>query len=121
MQQGRPGCDIHPEEIDGMKDGWRKDIFDFYTLDGALALAKRLRYFNSGRVVLNIAELPYKCPIAPLEFVFMADWFFTVNGCRDRVQIDFVTPLDNVFTKPVAARALAEVAVKKNIHSIVIP
>jgi sulfide:quinone oxidoreductase len=109
------GCDIHPEEIDGMLDGWRKDIFDFYTLEGALALAKRLRYFNSGRIVLNIAELPYKCPIAPLEFVFMADWFFTVNGCRDKVEIEFVTPLDNVFTKPVAARTLAEVATRKNI------
>ena len=73
------GCDIHPEEIDGMMDGWRKEVFDYYTLEGALALAKQLRYFNSGRIVLNIAEFPYKCPIAPLEFVFMADWFFTVN------------------------------------------
>jgi len=98
-----------------MLDGWRKDIFDYYTLEGALALAKQIRYFNSGRIVLNIAEFPYKCPIAPLEFVFLADWFFTVNGCRDQVEIEFVTPLDNVFTKPVAAKALAEVAVQKNI------
>jgi sulfide:quinone oxidoreductase len=109
------GCDIHPEEIDGMLDGWRTDIFDFYTLDGAVALAKKLRYFSSGRIVLNIAEFPYKCPIAPLEFVFMADWFFTVNGVRDKVEIEFVTPLNNVFTKPVAAKTLAEVAVRKNI------
>ena len=109
------GCDIHPEEIDGMLDGWRKEIFDYYTLEGSLAMAKQLRYFNSGRIVLNIAEFPYKCPIAPLEFVFMADWFFTVNGCRDRVEIQFVTPLDNVFTKPVAAKALAEVASRKAI------
>lgn len=109
------GCDIHPEEIDGMLDGWREDIFDYYTLEGALALTKKLRYFNRGRLVLNIAEFPYKCPIAPLEFVFMADWFFTVNGCRDQVEIEFVTPLDNVFTKPVAAKALAQVAEKKNI------
>lgn len=109
------GCDIAPEEIDGMTDGWRKDIFDFYTLGGALALRKKLKYFDSGKVVLNIAEIPYKCPIAPLEFVFMADWFFTVNGVRDKVDIELVTPLDNVFTKPVAAKILAEVAVKKNI------
>ena len=109
------GCDIAPEEIDGMPDGWRKDIFDFYTLGGALELRKKLKYFNSGKVVLNIAEIPYKCPIAPLEFVFMADWFFTVTGVRDKIDIEFVTPLDNVFTKPVAAKILAEVAVKKNI------
>jgi sulfide:quinone oxidoreductase len=109
------GCDIQPAEINGMLDGWRKDIFDFYTLEGALALRQRLKYFNSGKVVLNIAEFPYKCPIAPLEFVFMADWFFTVNGARDKVEIEFVTPLDNVFTKPVAAKTLAVVAAKKNI------
>ncbi len=109
------GCDIAPAEIDGMMDGWQKDIFDFYTLEGSLELYKKLKYFNSGKVVLNIAEVPYKCPIAPLEFVFMADWFFTVNGVRDKVDIEFVTPLDNVFTKPVAAKILSEFAVKKNI------
>jgi sulfide:quinone oxidoreductase len=109
------GCDIQPSEIDGMLDGWRTDIFDFYTLEGAKALRQKLKYFDSGKVVLNIAEVPYKCPIAPLEFVFMADWFFTVNGVRDKVEIEFVTPLDNVFTKPVAAKALAQMAVKKNI------
>jgi sulfide:quinone oxidoreductase len=98
-----------------MMDGWRQSVFDFYTLEGAMALRQQLKYFDSGRVVLNIAEFPYKCPIAPLEFVFMADWFFTVNGVRNQVEIQFVTPLDNVFTKPVAAKALAQVAEQKNI------
>jgi sulfide:quinone oxidoreductase len=73
------GCRIAPEEIDGMMDGWGKDIFDFYTLEGAIALRKKLKYFKTGKIVLNIAEIPYKCPIAPLEFVFMADGFFTVT------------------------------------------
>lgn len=110
------GCDIVPTEVEGMMDGWRKDIFDFYTLEGSMELRKKLKYFDSGKVVLNIAELPFKCPIAPLEFVFMADWFFTANGVRDKVEIEFVTPLDNVFTKPVAAGILAEFAAKKNIN-----
>ncbi len=109
------GCNIYPSEIDGMQDGWHTDVFDFYTLGGALALYKKLKYFDSGKIVLNIAEIPYKCPIAPLEFVFLADWFFTVNGIRDKVEIEFVTPLDNVFTKPVAAKTLAQFAARKNI------
>lgn len=112
------GCDIAPGEIDGMNDAWRTDVFDFYTLEGAVALSKKLKYFDSGKIVLNIAEVPYKCPVAPLEFVFMADWFFQVNGVRDKVDIEFVTPLDNVFTKPVAAKVLAEFAAKKNIKVI---
>ena len=109
------GCRIVPEEVEGMMDVWREDVFDFYTLDGAVALSKKLKYFDSGKVVLNIAEFPYKCPIAPMEFVFMADWFFQMNGVRDKVEIEFVTPIDNIFTKPVAAKALRAFADKKNI------
>jgi sulfide:quinone oxidoreductase len=110
------GCRIAPEEVDGMTDGWREDIFDFYTLEGALSLRKKMQYFDSGKVVLNIAEIPFKCPIAPLEFVFMADWFFIANGVRDKVEIELVTPLDGVFTKPVAAKILGDFAAKKNIR-----
>jgi sulfide:quinone oxidoreductase len=109
------GCRIVPEEVEGMMDVWGEDIIDFYTLEGAVALRKKLKYFDSGKVVLNIAEFPYKCPIAPIEFVFMADWFFQVNGVRDKVEIEFVTPIDNIFTKPVAAKALRAFADKKNI------
>jgi sulfide:quinone oxidoreductase len=62
-----------------------------------------LKYFDKGRVVINIAELPFKCPVAPLEFAFMADWYFTINGVRDNIEIELVTPLSAAFTKPVAA------------------
>ncbi|MFC1821482.1 NAD(P)/FAD-dependent oxidoreductase [Thermodesulfobacteriota bacterium] len=110
------GCRIMPEEIDGMMDGWRKNIFDFYTLEGAVELYKKLKYFNSGRIVLNIAELPYKCPVAPLEFVFMADWFFAVQGVRDKIEIEFVSPLDGMFTKPTAAKIFKTFADQKNIN-----
>ena len=109
------GCRIVPEDVEGMMDAWGEDVFDFYTLDGAVALRKKLKYFDSGKVVLNIAEFPYKCPIAPIEFVFMADWFFQMNGVRDKVEIEFVTPIDDIFTKPVAAKALRSFADKKNI------
>ena len=109
------GCRIVPEEVEGMMDVWGEDVFSFYTLEDALALRRKMKYFDSGKVVLNIAEFPYKCPIAPIEFVFMADWFFQVNGVRDKVEIEFVTPIDNIFTKPVAAKALRAFADKKNI------
>jgi sulfide:quinone oxidoreductase len=109
------GCRIVPEEVEGMMDVWGEDVFSFYTLEDAVALRRKMKYFDSGKVVLNIAEFPYKCPIAPIEFVFMADWFFQVNGVRDKVEIEFVTPVDNIFTKPVAAKALRACADKKNI------
>ena len=109
------GCGIAPNEVEGMGEGMGKDIHNFYTQDGAVALYEKLKYFDQGRVVINIAEMPIKCPVAPLEFAFMADWFFTTHGVRDNVEIEFVTPLSAAFTKPVAARVLGDICEQKNI------
>ena len=58
------GSRIAPEEIEGLNNGgWRENIFDFYTPDGASALAKFLKYWDGGKMVLNIAEMPIKCPV----------------------------------------------------------
>jgi uncharacterized protein YjgD (DUF1641 family) len=109
------GCSIVPEEVEGMMDDWHNDIHDFYTLAGAIALREKMKYFDKGRVVLNIAELPYKCPVAPIEFVFMADWYFDVNGARENVEIEMVTPMAGAFSKPIASGILGEIAIQKNI------
>ncbi|MGC8595689.1 MAG: type III sulfide quinone reductase, selenoprotein subtype [Candidatus Kryptoniota bacterium] len=111
------GTQIHPEEIEGLKNGgWRQNIFDFYTIEGAIALRNFLKYWDGGKMVLNIAEMPIKCPVAPLEFVFLADWWFTEQGIRNKVDIEYVTPLPGAFTKPIAARFLGEFLDKKNIR-----
>lgn len=109
------GCRTAPEEVDGMMDDWRGDVHDFYSRDGAAALFERWKYFEKGRVVLNVAEMPIKCPVAPLEFVYLADWFFKHNGVRDNVEIELVTPLAGAFTKPVASKVLGDVCGKKSI------
>lgn len=110
------GARIKPDEVEGMAEAWDTDIHNFYTLTGAERLRKALKYFTCGKIVLNIAELPFKCPIAPLEFLFMCDWFLTVSGARSSVELELVTPLGSVFTKPIAAKALAHVAEKKNVN-----
>jgi sulfide:quinone oxidoreductase len=113
------GSSIHPEETEGLMNGaWRKNIFDFYSLDGSLALQHFLKYWEGGRLVINIVEMPIKCPVAPLEFSFLADWWFTEQGIRDKVQIDYVTPLPGAFTKPRAAQLLGDFLTKKNINLI---
>ena len=87
------GSDIHPEETPGLMDGgWRQNVFDFYTLDGAMALSRFLKFWKGGRLVLNVAEMPIKCPVAPLEFSLSADWFFHQRGIREQVEIVFATP-----------------------------
>ena len=110
------GAGINPEEVEGMLgEGWGKDIHNFYTLEGALALYEKMKYFHKGRVVVNIAELPFKCPVAPLEFCFMSDWFFDVQGVRSNIEIELVTPLPGAFTKPQASAMLGKLAEEKNV------
>ena len=109
------GCRIMPDEVEGMAEGMGGDIHTFYSQEGAVALYDKLKYFHQGRVVINIAELPFKCPVAPLEFAFMADWFFTKNGVRENIEIELVTPLSAAFTKPVAAGILGKICEEKNI------
>jgi sulfide:quinone oxidoreductase len=103
------GTEPRPDQTPGMLDGgaWRRSIHEFFTLDGALALRERLRGFTGGRVVVHVVEMPIKCPVAPLEFAFLADDFFRKAGIRDRVQLVYATPLPGAFTKPIASRQLA--------------
>jgi sulfide:quinone oxidoreductase len=110
------GAKTKPEETEGLKDAlWYKNIFDYYTIEGACALRDFFKHWEGGRLVINITEMPIKCPVAPLEFAFLADWFFTEKGIRDRVDIHFVTPLPGAFTKPKASAILGDFLNKKNI------
>jgi len=110
------GTRMAPEETPGLKDKlWHKKIFDFYTLDGAIALYEFFRNWEGGRLVLAISEMPIKCPVAPLEFVFLADHYFTEIGIRDKVDISFVTPLPGAFTKPRTTKLLGDLLAEKNI------
>lgn len=111
------GSRIVPDETPGLHEHeWHRSIHDFYTADGALALQKHLRHWQGGRLVLNVAEMPIKCPVAPLEFLFLADWYFHEQGIRDRVELTLATPLPGAFTKPIAAQLLGSILEEKNIH-----
>ncbi len=113
------GSKIAPEEVEGM-DGpnWYKNIFDFYTYEGAKALRNKLREWEGGKLVVHITEMPIKCPVAPLEFAFLADSYFKNKGMRDKVDITFVTPLGGAFTKPTATKTLHYLLEEKNIREV---
>ncbi len=113
------GTQTRPDETPGLKDKlWYKNIFDFYTIEGALALQKFFKDWEGGKLVLCISELPYKCPVAPIEFVCLAEAFFAKKGMRDKVDITYVTPMAGAFTKPVATKMLSELLEEKNIKVV---
>ena len=109
------GADIAPSETPGMLDGWRDTIFDFYTADGATALAEKIKTYPGGRLVIHVNETPIKCPVAPLEFAFFCDWCLRRHHRRDTIELVYVTPLDGAFTKPVASKALGTLLDEKRI------
>lgn len=101
------GTSPRPDQTPGMLGPeWRRSIFDFYTLDGAQALAAALRDLDHGRLVVHVTDMPIKCPVAPLEFTFLADAWLRRRGLRDRVDLVYVTPLSGAFTKPVSSALL---------------
>ena len=113
------GTSIRPEETQGLKDKlWQKEIFDFYSIEGALALQQYFKSWEGGRLVMAIVDMPFKCPVAPIEFVCLAEEYFTKKGIRDKVEISFVTPLPGAFTKPVATKMLSDLLKEKNINVI---
>jgi sulfide:quinone oxidoreductase len=110
------GCRTAPEETEGMLGAeWRKSIFDFYTFDGAAALRDQLAVWEGGNLVVHVTEMPVKCPVAPLEFAFLAESFFRERGMRENVHITYVTPLTGAFTKPKAAKKLSHLLTDKGI------
>jgi sulfide:quinone oxidoreductase len=113
------GSVLQPEETEGLLgSAWMDSVFTFYDMAGASALADKLDGLTSGNLVINVIDMPIKCPVAPLEFAFLADWFLTERGVRDDVTITYVTPLDGAFTKPTASATLSSLLEEKHIELI---
>jgi len=113
------GVKTAPEQTDGMLgNDWRKRVSDFYTFEGASTLHGALCDWNGGRLVVHISEMPIKCPVAALEFAFLADWWLTERGLRDKTEIIYVTPLSGAFTKPIAAKVLGHLLEEKRINVV---
>lgn len=110
------GTDIHPEQTEGLLDDeWGRSKFDFYTPRGAERLGQFLKTWQGGRLVVSITEMPIKCPVAPLEFLFLADAYFSERGMRDKVDLHLATPLSGAFTKPTSSSVLGEFLERKGI------
>src|SRR5437764_1650593 len=113
------GARLQPEETEGLTGpGWNERAFTFYTPEGAAALQDALARFDGGRLVVNLVDMPIKCPVAPLEFAFLADWHLRERGIRARTELVYSTPLDGAFTKPLASEHLAGLLAAKEVELV---
>jgi sulfide:quinone oxidoreductase len=113
------GVRLQPEETEGMTGpGWNEHVFTFYDIEGAAELKGALEEFDGGRLLVNLVDMPIKCPVAPLEFVFLADWYLHERGIRSKTELAYSTPLDGAFTKPIASQHLAGLLAEKEIELV---
>ena len=112
------GTHPNPAETPGLGEPAAREhgVHSFYTLGDAVALRDALERFDGGRLVVNLIELPIKCPVAPLEFAFLAEAWLRERGLRDDTVVTYVTPLDGAFTKPLAARELGGMFEERDIE-----
>jgi sulfide:quinone oxidoreductase len=113
------GAHLQPEETEGLTGpGWNERVFTFYAPDSAEQLRRALENFDGGRLVVNLVDMPIKCPVAPLEFSFLADWYLRESGVRTKVELVYATPLDGAFTKPIASQRLGGLLAEKDIELV---
>ncbi len=113
------GTHLQPQETEGLTGaGWNERAFTFYTPEGAAALHGAFEEFDGGRIVVNIVDMPIKCPVAPLELAFLADWYLRERGVRSRTELVYSTPLDGAFTKPIASEQLGSLLAEKEIELV---
>jgi sulfide:quinone oxidoreductase len=113
------GARLQPDETEGLTgDGWNERVFTFYSVEGASMLAEALAHFDGGTLVVNLVDMPIKCPVAPLEFAFLTDWYLRERGIRGRTDLVYATPLDSAFTKPIASERLGSLLRDKDIQLV---
>lgn len=112
------GCRTVVDAIEGLPERWGKCAHGFYTPESALKLAAALERFEGGDLLVDIAEMPIKCPVAPLEFVCLVDEYLVQRGLRSRTQLTLMTPLSGAFTKPVCNEALTGMLQAKGVKIV---
>ncbi len=95
---------------------WNESIHEFYTMDGADKLADALDDFNGGTIVVSIADIPYKCPPAPVEAAMLIDDFYKKKKMRDKVKIVYTSPLSRAFSIETTNIRVEQYLKEKNIE-----
>jgi sulfide:quinone oxidoreductase len=106
------GARLVPDQIPGLMEG----SYEFYSLEGAQRLREALRRFKGGSILVGIAGIPYKCPPAPVEFVFMAEEYLRRRGIRDKSEITLLSPLNRAFTIESASKVIQPIMEGRGIN-----
>ena len=103
------------DQIDGLKQA----NMDFHTdAYNASLIYNRISSIKSGKIVVGIGGLPYKCPPSPNESAFMLHEHFRKKGIRDDVEIIYVTPFTRIYSAESINEVIEPMYERRDIESI---
>jgi sulfide:quinone oxidoreductase len=105
------GSRIVPDEVPGAAGA-----HDFYSMDGAISLFRSLEKFTGGTIVVGVAGIPYKCPPAPVEFVFLLDDYLRARHVREHSNIKLLSPLNRAFTIEATSKLVQPILAERGIE-----
>ena len=101
-----------PEEV----PGYTGEAKHFYDLQRALELKEFLMSFTGGNVVIGSAGKTIQYPQALYEFAFLLDSFLESKGIRDKTNITYLSPEENVAPEAELSAFVSEKLREKNIN-----
>ena len=99
--------------------GLREANMDFHTsAQNSSLIYQQITKIKSGKIVVGIAGLPYKCPPSPNESAFMLDEHFRKAGIRDKVEITYITPFTRIYSAEPINEVIKPLYEARSIESI---
>lgn len=96
------GVELAPEQISGLSENG----LILYDLEDVSKIRDSIRKIKSGKIVMAIMGMPYKCPPAPFEAALLISSMLQDLGTDKSVQIEFYSPAP--ITLPAAGPQVSE-------------
>jgi sulfide:quinone oxidoreductase len=84
------GAELAPKRINGFEDN--ESCFNIYDAQQVPNLREKILSLTSGRIVICIADIPYKCPPAPYEMSLLINDILIKNETRDSIDLNIYVP-----------------------------
>ncbi|WP_052886109.1 NAD(P)/FAD-dependent oxidoreductase [Thermoproteus uzoniensis] len=98
------GSVVKTEAFPGFGEVWHT----LWTYEGAKRLREALRKFNGGTIAVSVTSTPYKCPVAPYEFLGLLNDYLMATGLRAKTKVVFTTVAPHLHAQPQVNKFLEE-------------
>lgn len=108
------GAELAPEQIAGLSEHG----LILYEIKDVPKIREEIKKIKSGKIVMAIMGMPYKCPPAPYEAALLISSMLNDLGTSNSVQIDFYSPAPTTLPAagPQVSEELLQLLKSKNIN-----